>query len=59
MSIALMSARFKIAGELCSYNIAPVNYKGNFQFDEGGPTYADDAALLTGLGVIQFLLACS
>ena len=54
-----MNARFGKVGEICSYNVAPVNYKGDFKFDEGGPTYADDAALLAGMGVIQFLLACA
>ena len=59
VSISLMSARFSITGELCSYNVAPVNYKGDESFDEGGSTYKDDASLLLAFGAIQFILSCA
>ena len=63
VSIALVSARFSAAGELCSYNIAPVTYNGNGQFEfdpENGnyQTYKDEANLMLGLGVVQFILSC-
>ena len=54
-----MTARFSAAGELCAYNVAPVEYKGNYEFDEGGRTYQDDAGLLLALGAIHFILSCA
>ena len=59
MSIALMAARFSAHGELCSHNIAPVEYKGNYEFEEGGRTYKDDASLMLTLGAIQFIVSCA
>ena len=59
MTAALMTARFSAAGELCAHNVAPVEYKGNYEFDEGGRTYKDDAGLLLALGAIHFILSCA
>ena len=61
-SIALMTSRFYPMGEICSWNIAPVNYEGNLIFDDKGDsyqTYQDDANLMLGLGVVQFILSCA
>ena len=44
---------------MCSFNIAPVDYKGDFEFDEGGSTYKDEAGMLVALGVLMFLIMCA
>ena len=37
--VAALNGSLSPYGVMCGYNIAPVDYKGNLEFDVGGTTY--------------------
>lgn len=48
---AAFSARFNPFGVACSWNIAPSEYEGDFNFKEDGFTYSDEANMILGFAI--------
>ena len=44
-------------GQICSKNIAPSHYEGDWKWSDDS-TYQSDAGMILGMGIVQFILWC-